>query len=275
MTPEIGTSWFNTKNKRNFSRKGDFFVHWGYNFSWYANSDITFQGDGANGLPAYKFTLRDVAAKDRPTPLSIDYIDPKWISTPQFNFHFGYFIKDNYSISIGWDHMKYVMDSNQTLKVDGEIPAKIPSTQASTGAYAGTYYNRDLMVGDDMLKFEHTDGFNYASVELERHDDMWVSKSQTRSFTLETGFGLGVVVPRTDSRLFGSGRNHYWNVAGYGASVKAGVKYYFTKGFYIQNTVKAGVTDLVNIRTTEFNAFDKASQSISYLQNMTLLAYQF
>ena len=99
------------------NKKGSYYITWGYNRSTYANSDIRFVG------PGYDFTLLKAQALDAPTPLSEfkTYVDPGLLSIPQFNFHAGYFIKDNLSISIGWDHMKYVVTDGQTVKVNGFI----------------------------------------------------------------------------------------------------------------------------------------------------------
>lgn len=266
---KVSKSIFYKENPRNFSRKGEWFVHWGWNFSWYDTSDINFKG------PGYNFTLKDVKAKDRPSKLSTDYINPMELTTPQFNFRFGFFIKDNYSISLGWDHMKYVMDIPQTVKVDGYINPTISNPAIPTGAYAGVYNNTPLTVNADMLTFEHTDGLNYVSTELERYDDIWVGKSQKNMLTLETGVGVGVMIPRSDVRLFGVGQNNNWNFAGYGISLKAGLKFNFTKKFYIQNTSKVGYIDQWAIHTTGRNSIDKASQTIRYLENFIALGLQF
>lgn len=265
----VGKSFFSNENKRSFSHKGDWFVHWGYNFSWYDTSDISFKG------PGYNFTLKDVVAHDRPSKLSLDYINPLQITIPQFNFRFGYFFKDNYSISLGWDHMKYVMDIPQTVKVEGYINSTISDPVIATGNYAGTFNDTPLNVKDDMLSFEHTDGLNYVSTELERYDDIWVAHSQKNMLTFETGIGMGFVIPRTDAHLFGVGQNNFWNFAGYGISAKAGLKFNLTKRFYIQNTTKIGYMNLPRIHTTGRNSIDGASQSIRYTENFTALGYQF
>jgi hypothetical protein len=266
---KIGKSLFSKESKRNFSHKGEWFIHHGWNFSWYDTSNLNFKG------PGYDFTLKNITAKDRPSKLSTDYINPLEITTPQFNFRFGYFIKDNYSISLGWDHMKYVMDIPQTVNVDGYINATISNPAISTGTYVGTYHNTPLTVKSDMLLFEHTDGFNYINTELERYDDIWVAKSQTNMLTMETGIGVGVMIPRTDAHLFGVGENNFWNIAGYGISAKAGLKFNFTKKFYIQNTTKVGFADLSHIHTTGRNDLDRARQTIRYLENFTVLGFQF
>lgn len=254
---------------RDYSRQGKWYAHWGYNVSGYAKSDINFNGKG------YNFTLKDVVARDRPTPLSATYIDPTRISIPQFNFHFGYFIKDNYSISLGWDHMKYVVDVPQQVKISGYIDATISEPAIPTGAYAGTYDNDDFTIQPDFLTFEHTDGFNYASVEVERYDDAWKAKKGKMYLTMETGLGIGAVIPRTDVRLLEVGQNNFWNVAGWGISAKAGAKLFFNQHLFFQGSLKAGYTDLSNIRTTGRNDFDKAKQRITFLQNYWVLGYLF
>ncbi len=262
-------SIFNPEVKRNFSRKGDWFFYYGYNFSWYNKSDINFKG------PGYDFTLKDVKAHDRPSKLSWDYLNPGQITTPQVNIHFGYYIKDNYSISLGWDHMKYVMDIPQTVKIQGYINPTISNPAIPTGKFAGVYNGESITVPEEMLSYEHTDGFNYVSAEIQRYDDLWSPRNQTTSLTLETGLGIGTVIPRSDVHLFGVGQNNYWNFAGYGFSAKAGLKFYITKGFFIQNSTKVGWTNLTHVHTTGRNELDRASQKISFLENYTVLGVQF
>ncbi|MBU0697319.1 MAG: hypothetical protein KKE39_12475 [Bacteroidetes bacterium] len=262
-------SIFNLKNSRDYSNKGKIYVHWGYNFSWYAKSDIRLYG------PNYDITLKDVVAKDRPTKLSLTYINPLEITIPQFNFHFGYFIKDNYSISIGWDHMKYVAQIPQTVKAIGFIGKTISNPAIPTGRYEGTYNNDDLYVDKDMLLYEHTDGFNYVSAELERYDDVWVAKNHKQSLNIETGLGGGFIIPRTDAHLFGVGANHYWNFAGYGVSAKVGARFFFTHKFYLQENIKAGWSNLTKIHTTGRNDIDNAEQKISFLENYYVVGFLF
>lgn len=266
---DLGKSIFGNEVKRNFSRKGDFYFHWGYNHSWYGKSDIRFQG------PGYDFTLKDVVAHDRQSKLSWDYLNPGLITVPQYNIRFGYFFADNWSVSLAWDHMKYVMDIPQTVAITGTIGASISDPGVPTGALAGTYNGQMINVTPQMLTYEHTDGFNYANIELERYDDIWVAPSRETSLTLETGIGGGMMVPRSDVRLFEQGRNNHWNISGYGFSVKAGLKFYITRFLYLQNTTKLGATNLKNVHTTGRDDVDKASQKINYTENLWVLGYQF
>ena len=134
------------------TKKGQMFVFWGWNRAGFTNSDIRFKGAG------YDFTLENVVAHDRPSALSLDYINPGKVSIPQFNFRLGYFIKDNLALVIGQDHMKYVMDQDQTVGFKGNI---------SDPVYAAMVQNGQVNLEDEQfLTFEHTDGLNYVNLCL-------------------------------------------------------------------------------------------------------------
>ncbi|MFZ4861829.1 hypothetical protein ACL9RF_06555 [Sphingobacterium sp. Mn56C] len=265
----VAKSIFNPRYNRLQSNKGKFFAHWGYNFSSYAKSDIRFQG------PGYDFTLEKVKASDRPTKLGWTYINPAEITIPQFNFHFGYFIKDNYSISLGWDHMKYVVDRPQTVRFRGHANELVSDPQVSSGVFGQLKDGDYVTLDESNLSFEHTDGYNFAAVGIERYDDIWVSRTGKSYVNMETGLEGGLLIPRSDVRLFGLGRNHFWNIAGYGFAAKAGVQYHFLKWMYIQGSFKTGFTDLSSIRTTGRRGVDKASQFIWFYENLWVLGFKF
>src|SRR5690606_17927094 len=108
--------------------------------------------------------------------------------------------------------------------ISGYIDPYISDPQQPTGSFAGTYKDQQITVPEEMLTFEHTDGLNYASLELEHNGTLWETRSGKRILTLETGLGAGAMIPRSDVRLFTLGKNNYWNLEGYGLSVKSGLK---------------------------------------------------
>ena len=101
-------SWFAQPDSG--SRFQRFFFYWGYNRATFAKSDIHFSG------PDYDFTLFDVVAKDRPTKFNFKtYFSPTSITIPQYDYRFGFFLTRHFAISIGMDHMKYVVTNDQTV----------------------------------------------------------------------------------------------------------------------------------------------------------------
>jgi len=244
------------------SKKGKIFVSWGGNRESFSRSDIHFQGDN------YNFTIEDVSAHDKPKGWHVDYINPARMTIPQTNFKVGYFISDNYAISIGVDHMKYVMDNNRSRKINGTI--NLPITELGA-QFNGTYNGSGYLVSEDFLLFEHTDGLNYVNAEFSRHDDLssllGITNTDKFQINISEGIGLGLLYPKTNTTLLNKDRYDQFHVSGFGASVRVGLNFTFFKHFFIETDLKGGFINMNDIRTTK-NTNDKASQKFFFLQRI-------
>ncbi len=244
------------------NNKGKFFVYYGGNRENYTKSDIHFKG--AN----YNFTLQNVKAHDKPKGYSSDYINPTNMTIPQTNFRIGYFFSDHYSISLGLDHMKYVVTQNQIGKITGNI--NLPASEEGS-TFNGTYSNDNIEFTEEFLIFEHTDGLNYINIEAARTDDVsalfHIKNTDKFQVNLTEGIGGGMLYPKTNSTLLGKERNDEFHVAGYGVSLKTGVNLTFFKHYFLQAELKGGYIDMQDIRTTS-NPIDEASQHFFFLQKM-------
>jgi hypothetical protein len=231
--------------------KGRAFVYWGWNRAWYTASDLHLKGDG------FDFILKDIVAQDRPTDYNTKvYFNPSSAPIPQYNFRMGYFLKENYSISFGLDHMKYVMVQDQTARIDGAISA------TETG-YNGNYANDDILVSEELLTFEHTDGLNYANLELRRFDEVWAWKKVKVALT--EGIGAGVLVPKTNARVLDNERNDEFHLSGYGIGAVAGLNVEFFSSFFVQTEFKGGYINMPDILITQNDA-DRADQQFFFAQ---------
>ena len=253
--------------------KGKFYFFWGGNRESFTKSDIHFTGQN------YDFTVYDAVADDKPKGWHIDYINPGSMTIPQTNFRMGYFINDHYNISLGLDHMKYVLRQYQVANVSGNI--NLPST--NNGAiYNGVYNNTPVnffenYTGDDtsatfpFLTFEHTDGLNYINTEFCRVDDISslfkIGNTDKFQLNVTEGVGLGLLYPKTNARVLGKQRHDDFHVSGYGVSAKIGLNFTFFKYFFIQTELKGGYIDMNDIKTTNQNS-DKASQNFLFLQRI-------
>jgi len=235
--------------------KGKVFVSWGWNQSRYTHSDIHFRGSD------YNFALKSVVAKDRQTGFSLRYLNPSKITIPQYNFRIGYFINSRYSISFGFDHMKYVMQQDQTVNISGKI--------ANSGTdYDGSYTNEPIKLTGDFLKFEHTNGLNYLNLEVRRMDNLFdrrTLKVKNIDINIIEGVGAGLLYPKSDVTLLNYERNDQWHVAGYGMNLVAGLNVTFFKHLFIQGEMKGGYINMPDILTTHFAA-DRASQHFFFAQ---------
>ncbi len=242
--------------KENPYKKGNFFAYWGWNRDAYTTSDIRFHGTN------YDFTLQNVIAKDRQSPFNFrTYFSPTKLTIPQYNFRIGYYITDHYSISLGADHMKYVMQNTidnvaQEVAISGYIE--------NTGtAYDDTYDNDTIALNPDFLMFEHTDGLNYENIEFRRLDVLFGRKNF--AFSATEGLGAGVLVPRTNTTLLNNARYDEFHLAGYGTGLVIGLNMTFFKCFFIQSEWKGGFIHMPDIRTT-MHKEDRASQHFWFSQ---------
>jgi hypothetical protein len=237
--------------------KGKFFISWGGNRDSFSKSDITFKGDN------YNFTLHDVEAHDKPKGWHVDYLNPARMTIPQTNFKIGYFISDHYSVSIGVDHMKYVMYQLKAVDIDGNYP--------NPGTYGEALTNNQVLLTEEFLTFEHTDGLNYIHTEISRFDDISkvfrIGNTDKIQINLTEGIGAGIIYPKTNTKILGKERHDDFHVSGYGVSMKAGLNITVFKHFYVQGEIKGGYINMPDIRTTESSA-DSASQHFLFFEKI-------
>ena len=246
-------------SKKPFGKKGTMFVFWGWNRAAFSKSDIHFKGNG------YDFVLHNVVAHDRPSDLSWDYINPKEVSIPQFNFRYGYFIKDNLAIVIAQDHMKYVMDQNQTVDITGNI---------SDPVYENMVQNGKINLADEkFLTFEHMDGLNYVNAGVEKYKKLYAKEKVEILWAY--GGGLGVMFPKSNVKLFGNERSDRFHVAGFGADVRTNINFIFWKRLMARVEAKFGYINMPDVKTTLNNKPDKASHDFVFGQINFGVGYVF
>ena len=253
--------------------KGKVYFFWGGNRDSYTKSDIHFKGDN------YDFTVSNAIADDKPKGWHVDYINPSRMTIPQTNFRIGYFINDHYNISIGLEHMKYVMRQDQIANVTGNV--NLPSTDAGS-MYNGTYNNTPVNFYNNyidydhgtpfpFLTFEHTDGLNYVNTEISRVDDFskifGITNTDVFQVNLTEGVGGGFLYPKTNAQILGYKRHDSFHVSGYGVSAKVGLNLTFFKHYFIQGELKGGYINMPDIRTTAITN-DTASQHFMFLERV-------
>jgi hypothetical protein len=236
---------------KQYNSKGSFYFYWGWNRSWYSSSNIHFTGSN------YDFTLNKVRATDRQSVWDPNiYLNPGNATIPQYNFRMGYFIRNHYSLSLGIDHMKYVVVQGQTVPINGKI--------GGTGSlYDKIYANESILIQDDFLLFEHTDGLNYINADFRRADIILDFKPVQIEYLV--GLGLGALYPKTNVTLLNNARNDAFYWSGYGFNALCGLTATFYKYFFIQSEFKQGWIHLPKVRTTS-SSIDQASQSFFFSQ---------
>jgi hypothetical protein len=214
-------------------KKGQFYVYWGWNRGCYSRSDITLTGAD------YDIKLLNVRAKDKPTKLSYhNYLQPGRVTIPQTNMRIGYFIKPGLAVSVGVDHMKYVVTNGQTVTALGTINRH--------GQFKRVFGGPEELT-TDFLTFEHTDGLNYVHLALEKYKELYHSKTEKCIVNWYYGAGAGVLVPKTNVKFLDYERNDRFHVSGYGLNAVAGVQGVFFKHFIMRVETKGGYINMPDI----------------------------
>lgn len=233
----LGSAFAEAQTPYGTRAKGDFYAHWGWNWSWYTDTDISFKGDD------HDFTLHDVVAKDRQSEFSLNkYFNPTKATIPQYNFRVGYFLNEQYSLTFGIDHMKYVVEQGQWLDIEGSIDLE-------NSAYNGQYNREPIQITYQFLKFEHTDGLNSLNLGIRRHNDLLLGRGRVKASLIE-GFALAAMLPRTDVRLMQKQRNDEFKLAGAAVELMLGINIRIGPAFFIQTELKGGYINLPAVRTT-------------------------
>ncbi|MBK9731055.1 MAG: hypothetical protein IPO83_07185 [Chitinophagaceae bacterium] len=207
------------------SGKGTLYITAGYNLDWFTNSDIHFQDHTTDN---YDFILYNVKAEDRPGLEDLLHED---ITIPQYSFRAGYWFNDkkDLALEINYDHVKYVMIQNQRVHMTGNL--------------RGEYYDQDTTLVSSFIRYEHTNGANYAMIDLVKRFNIWHAANEKQWLSAITKAGVGFVLPRTESYIAGNHRNDTYHVAG----MEAGLRYDFLKHFFLETTMKGCFANYGNV----------------------------
>ncbi|WP_070138067.1 hypothetical protein [Crocinitomix algicola] len=218
------------------TQKNTVYFYWGYNRGIYSKSDVRFYS------PEFDFTAHDLSASDRPARNFSTYVDPSTLTVPQFNIRLGWYYKHRWDISIGYDHMKYVMDKNQSLYLDGD------AGNTSTSQLNGTYKTTDglIPIRYEDLHYENTNGLNYVSVQLNNTVPLYKTKRRKFAVQRRVGVGLGPVITQTDFNWDGEEYHSLYKqfFSGYGISLHTGLRFDFFNHFFFQSNWSGGFIHL-------------------------------
>ena len=221
----------------------------------------------------YDFTLQGCQAEDRQESLSYEnYFKFNNITIPQYNIRIGYMIKKNWAISLGFDHMKYILKDNVPYQLSGTIN---PGIDLETN-WSGTYINEPVITQEAMFHYENSNGLNYIRAEVSRVDQLYRERNSAW-FALSSlfGAGLGAIVSMNDFTFAGRKSIETQSLSGMGLSLHADMRLEFFRHFYIQPGISSGFMLQNNVKTRpeDFNSI--ASHQFGYLEAHVLFGLLF
>ena len=239
---------------KNSTSAGTLYFYWGYNRSYYTQSNIRFVG------PDYDFRLKNVTAKDRPDAFRASlYFNPQTITVPQYNARLGYYFRDKWAISFGVDHLKYVMDDQNKVLLDGFIGQDVDTN------WSGNYTDEPVTTNRDLFHYENTNGCNFLRVELTRSFDLYeLGMNRQLALTGHLGVSTGPALTFSDLNF---GQVHTFatpSLSGYGFGLNGGIRLEFFKHFFVQMNANLGFIHLTHVRTRPDDRNSWARQAFGY-----------
>ncbi len=224
--------------KKESDAQGTLFGYWGYNRSGYTKSNMRFVG------PGYDFTLANAVAYDNPEKFDASvYFNINKITIPQFNARVGYYFKDHWAISFGYDHMKYIFKHNNNVLLSGEIDPGVDTN------WVGTFNGEPVVTDRKLFHYENSDGLNYLRFELTR-TDKWLAFGQNDWFAISTNVGVaaGGLLSFNDF-TFGQQKDvRTISMSGYGLSAHLGARFEFFRHVFIESKLSGGFHHQTKVR---------------------------
>jgi len=251
--------------KKESDAKGTIFGYWGYNRSAYTNSNIRFVG------PGYDFTLGNAKAFDNQEEFKANvYFNPSKITIPQFNARVGYYFKDHWAISFGYDHMKYVFADKNEVTLSGTIDEGVDSV------WSGTYSGERVITNRDDFHYENSDGLNYLRFELTRTDKWWaVGKNDWFAISTNAGIAAGGLLSFNDFDFAQQKNLRTVSMSGYGISGHASLRFELFRHFFIQPSVGAGFHHQLRVRNRPLDPSAYTRHSYGFTSFETVFGFLF
>ncbi|MEZ7902077.1 MAG: hypothetical protein QMC21_00435 [Flavobacteriales bacterium] len=217
----------NAQDTTERTNKGRIYASYGLSRTTYDLSTLKMSGDG------YDFSLTHFDANDGFSEYDF----------AKFNGKIGYFFSEHFSIALGFDNFSYKAIDKRLVKIGGVI-------SDTTGGYEAEYQSNEdvIRTNSDFITFEYFK-LNYINLNLEVHDNFWVSKNTKFAWSYYFGLGAGIVITESTVSLFGQDavtKNNGMN--GFGANASFGTKFYLGP-VYLDLGGKAGYIKTKDVST--------------------------
>ncbi|MEN9523058.1 MAG: hypothetical protein RL065_1435, partial [Bacteroidota bacterium] len=240
-----------------------FYFHWGYNRSFYSNSNVRLKGDD------FDLTFYQLKAKDKPYKFNmVNYIDPTSMWVPQYNYRLGFYLNEHVSVSVGLDHMKYVVDQNQSAVVTGDASANFPNSKGFPLHYDGT-----SMPLKGFMYLDHTNGLNLISADIDYRTKIYQHKKI--ELALKSGVGVAMMVTKSELHLMDYGIDNEFNKCGFAFSSYQGVELTIGKYFFIRPQVRMGWIDLTGFLLNGRYDSGRGYQNFAFVEGMVVAGSYF
>lgn len=229
----VSVSFGQRKTKLNTNGKGTMFGGISYNRAYYASSKLQLTGS------QFDFSLLSTPLHDNPD-FNAPYFHADGFSFIQFNAQLGYFLKNKWALSLGFDRLNMYTPKSFDATIDGVIAPNASPLE-------GNYSNETLFITETDLYYRQSAGANLVSLSLHRMDQLFKSKKAELELLSYTKVGMGALFSSVDFTFNSISSQQNTSLSGLGMNAAAGVRAYFWQTVYLQLSITGGVLNQRNI----------------------------
>lgn len=253
VSSKVDAQYFKRYKKSKVSyNKGTYFGYIGINRAYYTKANLHFTG------PHYSITYKEALVHDDPAPFtSNNYFSKHPIVTPQLSWKIGYYVKNNFAISLGYDRFKYELRNRSRVFLVGVI-----EPQADSKNY-GKFDGAEHIVDTAIINYQNT--MNYYHLDFSWTTPWYKKKTGSKlGFSTDFGIGAGPIISK-NAFLFANQKDTLVkSVSGGGISLFVSNRLELKDRFFFQLNLSAGGLFQTHVRTRKSDAFSYSSQSIGY-----------
>ena len=202
------------------TRKGEFYISWGYNKDWFTRSNVRVnQPDLGNN-----YVFNNILGHDHPG--WDDGIFNKAISIPQYNYRIGFFFNKvkGLGVEINFDHTKFIFE-DQVARLSGTFAGKSADSSVNFNQANGFFYY--LNNGANFLLFNIVKRWEILHLKNEKLKLDFLGKA-----------GIGPVIPHVENSFFGQKNDPHFQVGGWNIGVEAALRITAFRHLFLEYTNK-------------------------------------
>jgi hypothetical protein len=246
------------RNQNSSIAAGNLFLSAGLNKAWYTGSTLGIQGAG------YAFDLKGFKAFDAP---SMNFAN---MQTVQYNVRIGYYFRYGLNLSLGFDHMRYMMQAPLPVLLSGKINSGVDNATGLSGDYA---FQEVIM---DSLFQWNCPGLNYVNVRFSKTNRI-VGSMRSDRFLLSSdmGFSAGALVTSSDFIFGGKKDLGVSSLSGVGLTAYGALRFEFFEHVFLQTGFNAGVMRQMRTRIRQADPNALLKQTMGFLEPEVVIGAVF
>ncbi len=218
-------------------KHGSIYFSWGYNTAWYTKSTVGIRQQSLGN----DYKLVKVNAHDN-KGWNYRLLNQE-LTIPQYNYRLGYYFnnKQDLAIEINFDHVKYIIEDNQQVRLDGKLNSTSVNQDITFSRQNGFYYFLN-------------NGANFLLFNLVKRKNLYSTNDRKLYVDFTGKAGIGPVIPHVENSLFGKKNDKGFQIGGWNAGVETALRITFMKYAYIEFAQKVDYARYSNLKVYEGRA---------------------